>query len=162
MEDVDELRQQVAAVRPSFCPPDEDVEEFELQSPARDGYMIPMRCYRLKTPPQEGCALIINFHGGGFFSGDLQSDADFCRSRVKDNKAVVVDVDYRLSPEHPFPVPTNDCWDAVLWVGSCCARRNDFMTDTVLRFPRISKPCRPTHPWVSWSRVSLPVQVSRA
>lgn len=129
MEDVDELRQQVAAMRPSFCPPHEDVEEFDLKSPARDGYMIPMRCYRPKTLPKEGCALIINFHGGGFFAGDLESDADFCRSRVKDNKVVVVDVDYRLSPEHPFPVPINDCWDAVLWVGLCCARGSKFMTD---------------------------------
>lgn len=48
--------------------------------------------------------------------GNLETSVDFCRSLVRDANAVVVDVDYRLSPEYPFPIPVNDCWDALQWV----------------------------------------------
>jgi acetyl esterase/lipase len=42
----------------------------------------------------------------------------FCRNLVQRFNAVCVNVDYRLAPEHPFPTPINDCWDALQWAAS--------------------------------------------
>lgn len=47
--------------------------------------------------------------------GGLDSEEVMCRQWVALG-GVVVNVDYRLAPEHPFPVPGNDCYDALLWV----------------------------------------------
>lgn len=48
--------------------------------------------------------------------GDLEISIDFGRKMVTEFNAVLVDVDYRLAPEFPFPTPVNDCWDALKWV----------------------------------------------
>lgn len=63
-------------------------------------------------------AAYINFHGGGWVFGDLNTDHDFCKQIVKglDGDLVVFDVDYRLAPEHKYPIPVNDCWAAFNWV----------------------------------------------
>lgn len=82
----------------------------------RDGSEIPIRIYSPKEATQGGSPLIVNYHGGGWNMGDLSMCIDFCRSLVTSFKAVVVDVDYRLAPEFPFPTPVNDSWDALLWV----------------------------------------------
>lgn len=50
--------------------------------------------------------------------GDLEMGVEFCRKMVTTFNAVVVDVDYRLAPEFPFPTPVNDSWDALKWVSS--------------------------------------------
>lgn len=60
----------------------------------------------------------INFHGGGWVFGDLTKDHDFCK-RIVDalqGDLVAFDVDYRLAPEHRYPIPVNDCWAAFNWV----------------------------------------------
>ena len=56
------------------------------------------------------------YHGGGFCLGGLYSEALFCRKLVNRFGGVVVDVDYRLAPEHTFPTPVYDAYDALKWV----------------------------------------------
>ena len=60
----------------------------------------------------------VNFHGGGWVFGSLESDHDFCKQVVHglEGDVVVFDVNYRLAPEHPYPTPVNDCWAAFNWV----------------------------------------------
>lgn len=58
----------------------------------------------------------INFHGGGWVFGNLETDADWCRRLVHDLGCVAFDVDYRLAPEHKFPIPVDDAWAALNWV----------------------------------------------
>jgi len=48
--------------------------------------------------------------------GDLDFEDEKCLSLARDAGCVVVSVDYRLAPEHPYPVPLEDCYSAVRWV----------------------------------------------
>lgn len=59
----------------------------------------------------------LNFHGGGWNLGGLNSESSWCRHACNNAGIIVVDVDYRLAPEYQFPVSTYDCWAAVKWVG---------------------------------------------
>lgn len=63
-------------------------------------------------------AAYINFHGGGWVFGGLNNDHGFCKRVVHDleGELVAFDVDYRLAPEHKFPIPVDDCWAALNWV----------------------------------------------
>lgn len=54
--------------------------------------------------------------GGGYCLGSLDTDEVKCRSACKKHRIVVVNVDYRLAPEFPWPVGINDSYDAVKWV----------------------------------------------
>lgn len=55
-------------------------------------------------------------HGGGFVIGSAAQDDRLCRELCKRLGIVVAAVDYRLAPKHPFPVPLEDCFDALTWV----------------------------------------------
>lgn len=88
----------------------------EMRVPARDGYEIPVRVYKPEPASDAGSPLFVAFHGGGFCLGDLDTEELFCRLFAQEFKGVVVNVDYRLAPEHKFPTAPNDAWDAVQWV----------------------------------------------
>lgn len=47
----------------------------------------------------------------------------FCQKVAAVVKAIVVNVGYRLAPEHPFPIPVEDCFTSVLWVRPCTSYR---------------------------------------
>ncbi|MBM3659835.1 MAG: alpha/beta hydrolase [Actinobacteria bacterium] len=74
---------------------------------------IPVRVYR--PTAAEGAALVVYFHGGGFVSGSVDAWDGTCRRLAQATDAVVVSVDYRLAPEHRFPIPLDDCHAAVVW-----------------------------------------------
>lgn len=59
--------------------------------------------------------LVINFHGGGFMMGTAEEDARWAEA-VTELGAVMISVDYRLCPEHPYPAAIEDCVAAVEWV----------------------------------------------
>ena len=65
----------------------------------------------------------INYHGGGWTFGGFESDKAFCCKVTNWVGCVVVDVDYRLAPEHPWPAQLQDSWAAFLWVFSQLTRR---------------------------------------
>jgi acetyl esterase/lipase len=60
--------------------------------------------------------VVVNFHGGGFTIGNGTDDARFARFVLEECNAVFVSVDYRLSPENPFPVAVEDAADALLYL----------------------------------------------
>lgn len=61
--------------------------------------------------------VLINFHGGGFSIGHALDDARWASAVLSAfPNSVFVSVDYRLAPEHPFPVPIEDCVDAIFWL----------------------------------------------
>ncbi len=59
---------------------------------------------------------VVFFHGGAFIMGDLESEHSRCLRYAADAGCVVVSVDYRLAPEHPFPAGVEDCYTSVQWV----------------------------------------------
>jgi acetyl esterase len=82
--------------------------------PGRGGGNIPVRVYTPESPT----AVIVYLHGGAWSAGDIDTH-DFVTRRIsRDTGAIVVSVDYRLVPEHPFPAPFDDTWDAILWTSA--------------------------------------------
>jgi acetyl esterase len=81
--------------------------------PVRDAE-IPVRIYR-PAGATGALPLILNYHGGGWAVGNLQKNDNYCGVLAKELGAVVVSVDYRLAPEHPFPIPLHDAYDALVW-----------------------------------------------
>ncbi|MHB1444163.1 MAG: alpha/beta hydrolase [Acidimicrobiales bacterium] len=80
---------------------------------------IPVRIYR---PQTEGThPVVVFFHGGGFVIGGLDTHDPLCQQLSSRVPAVVVSVDYRLAPEHPFPAAVEDCWAATQWVAANAA-----------------------------------------
>jgi acetyl esterase len=77
---------------------------------------IPIRIY--KPSAAANLPVILYFHGGGFVFGSLNSHGDVCKELCQRTDAIVVSVDYRLTPEHPFPAAVNDAFAAVHWVAS--------------------------------------------
>ena len=70
--------------------------------------------YSAKT--SETFPAVVNFHGGGFVIGNATDDARFARFVLEQCNAVFISVDYRLSPENPFPVAVQDAADALLYL----------------------------------------------
>ena len=66
--------------------------------------------------------LLLYVHGGGYVIGDLETHDKVCRTLCHDVAAVVVAVDYRLAPEHPFPAAVDDVACALRWVGRARGR----------------------------------------
>ena len=60
--------------------------------------------------------LIVHFHGGGFVFCNLDTHEPLCRTLAARSGCAVVSVDYRLAPEHPFPIPLEDCYHATQWL----------------------------------------------
>lgn len=85
----------------------------ELEIPTRVG---PSRCFLAKPRPEAvGLPLVLNLHGGGFIRGRTPNDELFCRKLCRAMDCAVLDVDYRLAPEHPFPEGFHECLDVAIW-----------------------------------------------
>ena len=78
---------------------------------------IPARAYwpehwdRKKPLP-----VLVYFHGGGFVLGDVKTFDALARSLSNATNGIVVSVDYRLAPAHPYPAAVNDSYAALTWV----------------------------------------------
>jgi acetyl esterase len=104
----------LAALPPYVPPVPLDIDELLVPGP-EGAPEVRVRRYRPADPVGPLPALVY-FHGGGFVVGSLDLyDAD-CRRISAEVGAVVVSVDYRLAPEHPFPAPLEDCYAALVWV----------------------------------------------
>lgn len=98
--------------------PEVAVTDRAIEGPAGP---IPVRVYR---PPSVHTALpvVVFIHGGGWSVGDLDSYDGVARIHAVGAEAVVVSVDYRLAPEHPFPAAVHDAWAATQWVARHAGR----------------------------------------
>ncbi|MCZ8379563.1 alpha/beta hydrolase [Mycobacterium sp. CPCC 205372] len=93
--------------------PELRVEDRTIDGP---GGPIPIRVY---WPAEEGSApppVLVWLHGGGWVVGDLDTYDNTARQHAAGAGAVVVSVDYRLAPEHPYPAAVEDVWVATQWV----------------------------------------------
>lgn len=85
----------------------------ELAIPTRDGHSVAARLY---APAQAPLPVLLYFHGGGFTIGSVATHDALCRHLSHLAHCAVLSVDYRLAPEHKFPVAANDAWDALQWL----------------------------------------------
>lgn len=104
-----------------FGPPDdpEPVESvYDTEVPGTAGAVdaaasIPVRIY---TPRGDGpLPVMLWFHGGGFVLGSPDIADSICRHLANSGDCIVVSVDYRRAPEHPFPAALLDCYAATAW-----------------------------------------------
>lgn len=59
---------------------------------------------------------VLHIHGGGWTVGGIVGDDHICSRMAADVGAVVVAVEYRLAPEHPYPAALDDCAAALAWL----------------------------------------------
>lgn len=59
--------------------------------------------------------VFINIHGGGFVRPLIETNINFCSRICVEIKGIVIDIDYKLSPEYRFPVALEECYDVVKW-----------------------------------------------
>jgi acetyl esterase len=109
----------------SLQPPAEMLPAMRIENRALDcgdAGQIPVRIY---WPPIDGetrpLPVVVFYHGGGFAIGSLDSHDHVARAHAIGARAIVVSVDYRLAPEHPFPAGIADCWAALQWVAAHAA-----------------------------------------
>ena len=82
-----------------------------------DGRSLPARSYRPVTAAQHGAKdlLLVFFHGGGWVLGDLDTHDNACAFLAENLGCTVLSVEYRKSPEYPYPVPCDDAAQAYAW-----------------------------------------------
>jgi acetyl esterase len=78
---------------------------------------IPVRIYWPPISAHENLPVVVFYHGGGWSIGDLDTHDPVARAHAVGAEAIVVSVDYRLAPEHPYPQGIEDSWAALRWVG---------------------------------------------
>lgn len=71
----------------------------------------------LSEAPEQSRPILVYFHGGGHMCGDLEQYDPMCRKMALASRCHVVVVDYRLSPEHPYPAGIVDAESAILSLG---------------------------------------------
>ena len=86
----------------------------EDQVPVGSG-TVAVRIYR-GGPTGEPAPAVIYCHAGGFALGNLDTDHRQCIELAHRGRCTVVSVDYRLSPEHPYPAPLDDASAVLRWV----------------------------------------------
>ncbi len=84
------------------------VEDVTL--PGADGATLPARLY---APSHEALPVLLYLHGGGFTVGNLETHDSLCRQLALRSGAAVIALDYRLAPEHRFPVAVDDSFAAL-------------------------------------------------
>jgi acetyl esterase len=108
-----EARAQMRSFLPAVREPIQEVHD--LLVPTQDGLL---RVRRYSPSARHLLPGLVYFHGGGWVTGDLESADGVCRALARTAGCRVFAVDYRLAPEHPFPVPLEDCYAVTAWLQS--------------------------------------------
>ncbi len=109
--DPQQLRDLYASLTPPVQVEVARVEDTTFPGPGGD---VPVRIYRPDGDAPKPA--IVYYHGGGWVIGGLNTHDGTCRAFANALDALVVSVDYRLAPEHPFPAPLDDAFAALTWV----------------------------------------------
>ncbi|WP_396918252.1 alpha/beta hydrolase [Mycolicibacterium sp.] len=115
---VDEARRKFSELPRREIHPEVVAENRTIDGPAGP---VPVRIYRPPAADGEILPVVVFIHGGGWSVGDLDSYDSTARRHAVGADAVVVSVDYRLAPEHPYPAAVDDVWAATQWVAGHAA-----------------------------------------
>jgi acetyl esterase len=95
------------------------IEDREIPGP-EGAPPVPIRVYRPEGVATDRPALL-TIHGGGFMMGSIEMEHAGATDLARHLSAVVVSVEYRLAPEHPFPAGVEDCYTALVWLAGHAA-----------------------------------------
>jgi acetyl esterase len=95
-----------------------EVGEVRELSVTLEGRTLAARLYIPLGHGSGGPPLVMYFHGGGWVVGTLDTHDAPCRALANASGAAVLSLGYRLAPEHPYPAPVDDCYDATLWAAA--------------------------------------------
>lgn len=98
----------------SIKAPTPEVDAVQEELVERSGRSVRLRLY--KPSAAKNLPVILFIHGGGWVAGNLDTHDNLARYLCQKAEAVTVSVDYSLSPEAKFPLPLEQCYDALLWV----------------------------------------------
>lgn len=90
--------------------------------PTSDNNSIEARLYRPQEKPAALLPLYIHLHGGGFFSGSIETEDVPCRALTIETNTVVLNLNYRHTPNWKFTTINNDPWDALNWIAARAAQ----------------------------------------
>lgn len=90
------------------------------------GHQLTLRLYRGPNldPAESGAPLVLYAHGGGFVTGNLDTDHSPCVELAREGGCLLVSVDYRLAPEHPCPAALDDVEAGFYYAIRNCAELN--------------------------------------
>lgn len=111
----DELRAQTPTRVALAGPIPSDVAITHCTIPTRDGALLDAHVLQPAVTSRDPSPWVMFFHGGGWVHNTIDIYDASLAQLVLDTGMTVVSVNYRKAPEHPFPIPLDDCWDALLW-----------------------------------------------
>ena len=94
----------------------EEIASVEDRTIDAGGQQLPIRIYRPGGLGDGPAPVLVFYHGGGFVIGNLDTHDRDCRKLANRGQCIVIAIDYRLAPEHPFPAAVEDSWAALSWV----------------------------------------------
>lgn len=109
-----------------YCRPRQVPEVAEVRDIEIPGAAGPMRVRIYNPMPQASATqpALIFIHGGGWCLNTVESHDSVCRGLAKQAGIMVLSVDYRLAPEHPFPAGLEDCYAATQWISKNAQQLN--------------------------------------
>lgn len=112
------MMDELAAAQMAKVPPIEGVSIEDRQVPGPEGALdVFVRIYQPTDRPDTLPALLW-IHGGGYVLGSVERDDLLAKHLARVGQCVVASVEYRLTPEHPFPAPVEDCYAALKWLST--------------------------------------------
>lgn len=91
------------------------LDYHEVTCPGFGGTAITLGVYRRRGDDSAGPGIVV-IHGGGMVNGDHYAAIIDVADTLQRHGGRVITVDYRLAPEHPAPIPVEDCHAALVWV----------------------------------------------
>ncbi|KAF2028525.1 hypothetical protein EK21DRAFT_101833 [Setomelanomma holmii] len=109
-----EREERTAAFMPQLSP---HIHTKDHSIPTRDGSTVEARTYRSKkTDGSRKLPIYLYFHGGGFIFGSVESEDAVCALAAIKTGVIVLNVNYRHTPEHVFPTAWHDAEDSLAWL----------------------------------------------
>lgn len=108
-ETIRRLRAQGRGAFP-LAPKSERAQTIEIEGP---GGQLPLRIVPALGEPK---GVYLHIHGGGWMYGTADQQDNMLEQIANNTGLTVVSVEYRLSPEHPYPAAPDDCYAAALWL----------------------------------------------
>jgi acetyl esterase len=121
--DLASKRRSMAALLEACGPRNLPVREVHREIIVTDGREIPLQIYWPESGGAEdqagkGRRILLYFHGGGWTHFSAETHDGVARYLCNRAECIVVNVDYRLSPEHKFPAALEDAYETLRWVSS--------------------------------------------